>query len=115
MTAVRNLFDTPLPDAGAGEITETLLVRQGLRLERIVSRGHPTPDGRWYDQPQDEWVMLAAGTAVLEFEDRKPVALRPGDHLLLPARLRHRVVRVSDDAVWLALHLEPAAGPRQVR
>lgn len=107
MTTVRNLFaPTPLDD-GCGEILETLLARPGLRLERIISRGCPSPDGWWYDQPQDEWVMLAAGSAVLEIEGRDEVALEPGDHLCLPARLRHRVARVSEDAVWLALHLEP--------
>ena len=84
-----------------------LLVRDRLLLERIVSRGCPTPDGQWYDQQQDEWVMLAAGSAVLEIENSDALELQAGDHLLIPARGRHRVARVSRDAVWLALHLIP--------
>jgi cupin 2 domain-containing protein len=109
MTTVHNLFDPTPPDDNCGEVLESLLTRPGLRLERIISRGCPSPDGWWYDQPHDEWVMLAAGSAVLEIEGRDAVALALGDHLVLPARLRHRVARVSTDAVWLALHLAPGA------
>jgi cupin 2 domain-containing protein len=30
--------------------------------------------------------------------------LKAGDHLRIPAHLRHRVASVSDDALWLAVH-----------
>ena len=63
-----------LPDAGAGEITQTLLAAPGLRIERIVSLGQASPPGFWYDQEQAEWVLLLAGAARLRF--RKP-ARRP--------------------------------------
>ncbi len=107
MPTVRNLIHSPLPTTDPGEVMEPLLARDGLLLERIVSRGCPTPDGLWYDQEQDEWVMLAAGSAVLEIENTGPLELQAGDHLLIPAHVRHRVARVSGDAVWLALHLFP--------
>ena len=110
MIAARNLFSAEVPENDPGEIMEPLLTRPGLLLERIISRGCPTPDGEWYDQDQDEWVLLAAGTAVLEIEGQDAVELRAGDHVFLPAHVRHRVARVSNKAVWLALHL-PAAGP----
>lgn len=51
--------------------------------------------------------MLATGSAVLEIENADALELQAGDHLLIPARVRHRVARVSRDAVWLALHLFP--------
>jgi cupin 2 domain-containing protein len=60
-----------------------------------------------YDQEQDEWVMLVAGNSVLEIEGQEDVALEAGDYLFLPAHVRHRVKQVSEDAVWLALHLGP--------
>jgi cupin 2 domain-containing protein len=81
-----------------------------VRVERITSRGHATPPGEWYDQPQDEWVALLAGAARLLVEG-EPAAreLRPGDWVLLPARLRHRVEWTDPDrdTVWLAVHAGP--------
>ena len=61
-----NLFsDLPtLPIAPeAAERLETLLVRPGLRIERIVSTGQASPPGFWYDQPDAEWVVLVSGDA----------------------------------------------------
>jgi cupin 2 domain-containing protein len=43
------------------ELFEALLDRPGVRLERIVSTGQTTPDGDWYDQTADEWVVLLRG------------------------------------------------------
>jgi cupin 2 domain-containing protein len=78
-----------------------------LRLARIVSIGHATPAGRWDDQDRDEWVLLLRGRAGLLFEGAAAaVALRPGDHCLIPAHRRHRVewTDVAEPTVWLALH-----------
>jgi quercetin dioxygenase-like cupin family protein len=51
-----------------------------------------TPEGEWYDQDGDEWVLLVAGSARLRIDgedaDRE---LRAGDWILLPAHCRHRV------------------------
>jgi cupin 2 domain-containing protein len=100
-----NLF-AALPGPGPEEETQILLERPGLCLERIVSHGQASPEGFWYDQAEDEWVLLLRGAARLriagETDDR---ALGPGDHLLLPARLRHRVAWTdpAQPTVWLAL------------
>jgi cupin 2 domain-containing protein len=78
-----------------------------VRLEHLVSHGQASPPGFWYDQPEDEWVMLLQGTATLAFETdagQETLDLIAGDALTIPARLRHRVASVSPDAVWLALH-----------
>jgi cupin 2 domain-containing protein len=112
MITSSNLISAKVPDTESGEILEVLLARPGLLLERIVSRGCPTPEGQWYDQDGDEWVMLATGSAVLEIEGQAAVELQAGDWLLLAAHVRHRVEQVSSDAVWLALHLPPEAGAR---
>ena len=75
-----------------------------------MSRGQSSPPGFWYRQDWDEWVLLLAGSAVLSLDDRSsPVTLAPGDYLLLPAGLRHRV-ESTDPAlptVWLAVHGAP--------
>jgi cupin 2 domain-containing protein len=82
-----------------------LLESKGVRIERIVSNGQASPDGFWYDQDRDEWVMLARGTARLRFEDGSGVEMVAGDCLTIEAHLKHRVEWVSADAVWLAVHL----------
>lgn len=76
-----------------------------FRLERILSSGQVSPDGFWYDQEQDEWVLLLRGRARLVFEEGE-LSLGPGDSLLIPAGCRHRVVftSASSPCLWLALH-----------
>ena len=95
--------------ASAKETIEEILSRPGFRLERIVSRGESSPPDFWYDQNEDEWVLLCQGSAVLRHDDGTELDLILGDSLLIPAGVRHRVERVSDDAVWLALHFPPKA------
>jgi cupin 2 domain-containing protein len=105
-----NLFDD-LATPGGGERFDELLAGPGARIERIVSAGQATPEGEWYDQPGDEWVVLLAGRATLLFDRGARVELEPGDWLLIPAHARHRVETTSADpsCVWLAVHLPPSA------
>ena len=98
-----NLFAS-LPAASDGERFETLFANAVCCVERIVSFGHASPPGFWYEQDEDEWVVLLAGSAVLAFEDGRVLALCAGDWASLPARCRHRVESVSADALWLAVH-----------
>lgn len=91
------------PDA---ERTETLLRRPGLRVERIVSRGHRSPEGFWYDQDESEWVTVVSGEAVLRFEGREePLRMAAGDHVDIPAHVRHRVEWTDPkrETVWIAV------------
>ena len=78
------------------------------RVERIVSHGHASAPGDWYDQDGDEWVVLLAGDAVLRFERGGDVALKAGDWIAIPAHSRHRVESTSADALWLAVHGTPS-------
>lgn len=101
-----NLFQK-IPPTGPEELFEDLFQGQAFRVERIVSHGHSTPEGSWYDQDQPEWVLLVKGEASLELEGQeRQVRLRPGDYLNLPAHCRHRVVSTAQDrtTVWLAIH-----------
>jgi len=101
------LADLPAP--ASGEVFDELLRCRNLRIERIVSS--PSPEPTLYDQVQDEWVLLLQGDAVIEIDGER-VALRAGEHLLIPAHRPHRVLATSDDplCVWLAVHLYPDAG-----
>jgi cupin 2 domain-containing protein len=106
MPADGNLFaslPTHLPD----ELIENLVEEPGLRLERIVSIGHATPAGEWYDQESDEWVVLLTGAAKLRFAAPDEVlAMQPGDFVKISAHRKHRVDWTDPDvpSVWLALH-----------
>jgi len=95
-----------LPDAGAGEVSETILAAPGLRIERLVSQGQASPPGFWYDQPEAEWVLLLAGAARLRFADEdEDRALGPGDWVHIAAHRRHRVAWTDPEhpTVWLAV------------
>lgn len=102
---VSNLL-ADLPPAGAEEGIEALLVRPGVRIERILSYGHVTPVDAPYDQDADEWVLLVEGAARLWVEGKGELDLAPGDHLLIPAHVRHRVTWTDPErpTVWLAVH-----------
>ena len=101
-----NLFDD-LPARAHQEIVTELLLRQGVRIERIVSTGQSTPADKPYNQDHDEWVLLLTGSAGLWIEGQGERVLRPGDHVLIPAHCLHRVTRTANSGptVWLAVHL----------
>ena len=96
-----------LPEPSSRESFQDIVLRPGCRIERIVSWGHASPPGFWYDQGWDEWVLVLQGRAVLAIEGLPDARhLQPGDHCMIPAGTRHRVE--STDAggptVWLAVH-----------
>jgi cupin 2 domain-containing protein len=99
-----------LPDAARGEQFETLMERSGLRIVRIVSDGQATPPDEWFDQDDDEWVVVMAGRAGLRIEGEGDVrTLGPGGYAFLPAHCRHRVEWTDREGptVWLAVHMAP--------
>jgi hypothetical protein len=63
-----NLFTLP-PELPAEEVFTTLFATQQVRIERIISHGQTTPPGEWYDQPQDEWVMVLQGEGHLSYDN----------------------------------------------
>lgn len=104
-----NLYEG-IPEVLLEEWVDILCRQPGLRIERIVSRGHSSPPGFWYDQPEHEFVLLLRGGARLEFaataeREQYCVELSPADHLLIPAHSRHRVAWTEQDAdtVWLTV------------
>jgi cupin 2 domain-containing protein len=96
-----------IPDDLPDELFNTLHQAKNLRIERIVSQGHCSSPGFWYDQEESEWVIVLQGSAVIEFEgEPKPVKLQPGTYLNIPAHTRHRVVStcLTKKTIWLAIH-----------
>jgi cupin 2 domain-containing protein len=99
------LFDD-LPHNLPEELVETLAENKHVRIERIVSNGHASPDGFWYDQAEAEWVVVLKGEAKLLFEgDDEPLHLKMGDHVHIPAHKKHQVKWTTPDepTVWLAV------------
>lgn len=101
-----------IPNEFSKELIEEIIEGGKFKLKRIVSRGHVTPKGDWYDQDKDEWVILLKGSADLLIEgETVPISLKPGDHVHFPAHKKHRVERTdpNSETIWLALHYEPKA------
>ncbi len=104
MTRSSNLF-ADLPEQMPDEHFTTLLEAASVRIERIVSHGHASPEGFWYDQDQHEWVIVLKGAARLRFEEGI-VEMKLGDFLNIPAHKKHRVEWTTPDepTIWLAVH-----------
>lgn len=84
----------------------TLLDEGEVRIERIVSQGHASPQRFWFDQEQHEWVIVVRGEATLRFEGvEQLVNLKAGDYLNIPAHTRHRVewTTPGEPTIWLAV------------
>ena len=105
----KNLFDIPTDWSRKEEHFEMLATGPGsLQIKRIISLGHTTPPGEWYDQGEAEWVVLLQGVAKMEWDDGTTTSLNAGDWVFIPPRRRHRVVATSVEppCIWLAVHGE---------
>ncbi|MCB0806237.1 MAG: cupin domain-containing protein [Bacteroidales bacterium] len=100
-----NIFSPPPPRVIGDEFFETLCETDGLRIERIVGVEPINQPGEWFDQEDDEWVVLLSGEAELEIKDEKILVMKAGDSIFLPAHKIHRVNRTSasPQCIWLAV------------
>ena len=76
---VKNLF-ADIPAGVDGETFVTLFAHANARIERVVSHSHQSPAGFWYDQADDEWVIVLSGSATLEFDAGELVELNTGHY-----------------------------------
>lgn len=108
---MNNFFSLPASVAADGpEFLETVLRGSGaFRVERILSHGQTTPDGEWYDQEEDEWVLVLEGSALLGYPDGSELRLEKGDQCFLPKHVKHRVAYTSSPCVWLAVFADSLA------
>ena len=101
---IENIFEFPnqLPSQ---ELFETLLNHDQVLIKRIISTGQVTPAGEWYDQEQNEWLIVLQGSGELSYEDNSRIKLKTGDYLLIPAHLKHRVEYTSTEpaCIWLTI------------
>lgn len=102
---MKSLFEN-IPAELPDELFETLVAADRVRIERIVSRGQASPQGFWYDQEENEFVVVLQGSAGLRMEDENaPRIMKPGNYVVIPAHARHRVewTDPSGATIWLAV------------
>jgi len=88
------------------EALDVLINNSNVTIERIISKGHRSPETGWYDQEKNEWVMVLRGGAELTFADQTIVRLEAGDFIHIPPHKKHRVSWTDPDqeTFWLAVH-----------
>jgi cupin 2 domain-containing protein len=102
---VKNIF-AHSGAAAAGETCATLLENAALKIEQIVSHYHSSPEGFWYDQAWEEWVIVLRGDAALEFPGGETLEMCEGDYLTIPRHVKHRVLRTGPETIWLSVHIK---------
>jgi cupin 2 domain-containing protein len=102
---VKNIF-ADVPQSHPGEEIAALFENSAVKIDRIISHSHSSPEGFWYDQRDDEWVMVLRGTASLEFADGEVVEMSAGDYVIISRHVRHRVRQTSGETIWLAVHVK---------
>ncbi|WP_293004682.1 cupin domain-containing protein [Nitrosomonas sp.] len=99
----QNIF-SEIPKNLEHEIFDILIKNDTLTIERIISKGQQSSS--WYDQKENEWVMVLKGEAILTFEDQTSVPLKKGDFINIPSHKKHRVswTDPEKETIWLAIH-----------
>ncbi len=101
---VDNLFAN-LPELSESEQSLILFENRSIKIQRIVSESYNSPAGFWYDQDEDEWVIVLRGEAILEFEGGELVRMKDGDHVTITRHVRHRVQQTDPKTIWLAVRI----------
>jgi len=99
-----NIFDS-IPESLDKEFVENIIERKNVRIERIISKGHASPESGWYDQDDNEWVVVIKGEAIISFENDEQVKLKEGGYINIPAHKKHKVDWTDPDTetIWLAV------------
>jgi len=100
----RNLFEE-IPEKIKEELFEQIGGNKKVRIERIISQGQASPEGFWYDQSENEFVLLLSGKAKIIYKTGEEFTLVPGDYLDIKSHCKHRVEWTDEKrkTVWLAV------------
>ncbi|HTQ38630.1 MAG TPA: cupin domain-containing protein [Pirellulales bacterium] len=105
MRGIENLL-AEIPESLPEELVDVLVRVPGVQIVRVVSQGHASPPGFWYDQDEHEFVVLISGAARLAFEDQnEPLEMVTGSCINIPAHRRHRIdwTDPTQPTVWLGV------------
>jgi cupin 2 domain-containing protein len=99
-----NIFES-IPGNLDKEVFEQIIQSEYVKIERIISRGHSSPETGWHDQEHNEWVIVLKGEAIIYFENGKEINLKEGSHINIPAHKRHKVswTNPNTETIWLAV------------
>lgn len=102
---MNNIFSN-IPDNIEHEVFEQIINSDNVKIERIISKGHHSSESGWYDQEQNEWVMILAGEAILSFIDGSDITMKKGDYINIPAHKKHKVKWTAPnvETLWLAVY-----------
>jgi len=100
-----NIFEN-IPTNLKEELFENIILKDALKIERIISKGHTTDEFDWYEQESSEWVIVLKGQAILSFEKSEDVSLNEGDYINIEAFIKHRVswTKPDEETIWLAVY-----------
>ena len=101
---VDNLFAN-LPELYESEQSLSLFEKPSIEIVRIVSESYSSPAGFWYDQDEDEWVVVLRGKATLEFEEGQLVYMQEGDYVTISRHVKNRVRQTDPKTIWLSVHV----------
>jgi len=98
-----NIFENIIIDKKQEQFFE-LIKNDNIKIEKIVSNGQSSPINFWYEQKENEFVLLLKGNAILEYKD-KEVILKEGDFINIPAFTKHRVkyTNEKEPTIWLTI------------
>lgn len=98
-----NIFEEIIIDKIEEKFFE-IFKNETIKIEKIVSNGQTSPQNFWYEQEQNEFVLVLEGFAILEFED-KEIELKKGDCLNIKAMQKHRVkfTSLTESTIWFAV------------
>lgn len=98
-----NIFENIIIDKKQEQFFE-LIKKDNIRIEKIVSNGQSSPINFWYEQKENEFVLILKGSAILQYED-KELNLKEGDYINITAFTKHRVkyTNEKEPTIWLAI------------
>ncbi len=100
-----NLFES-IPEEINEEIFDLIVESDTVKIERIISKGHTSPESGWYDQDANELVVVLKGEAKILVENECEKHLVPGSYMNIPAHQKHKVTwtKENEETIWLAIH-----------
>lgn len=117
----KNSLFANIPNDLSAEVFEDIVKSDNVRIERIISNGQTSPEHGWYNQDQNEWVIVIKGRAQLIFENpldnsvdspvnhsdknQTVVDLNVGDYINIPSHTKHKVsyTDTTQPTIWLAV------------
>jgi cupin 2 domain-containing protein len=102
---IKNIFND-IPSNLSKEILDEIILTDKIRIERIISKGQTSPENFWYDQEENEWVIVIKGKSKLKIIDEDElIELNEGDYINIPSHKKHRVewTDPESETIWLAV------------